>query len=365
MSDETVPSQQEFPCEQCGATLQFKPGADSLHCEYCGHDTPIEAEAEPIEEIDYRDMLGSLENEATMLEVHTAKCSSCGAESTYDPNVVADSCAFCGTPIVTAAQSTKTIQPRSLVPFKVERKEAETGFKEWIKKLWFAPNELKKKHRSNESIQGIYIPHWTYDTNTDTWYRGQRGTHYYVTVSYRDSEGKTKTRQERRTRWRSVSGRVRDDFNDVLVRASHSLPNKQADKLEPWALNTLVPYKADYLSGFKAETYQVNLEQGFDKAKVIMSPKIDNTIRRDIGGDEQRISSKTTNYHDITFKHILLPVWISSYRYKEKVYRFLVNAVTGEVQGERPWSYWKIAGVVLLVLAIAGGIYGYVQYQQQ
>jgi hypothetical protein len=363
MSDETEPSQQEFPCEQCGASLRFKPGADSLHCEYCGHDTPIEVETEPIEEIDYREMLGSLENEATMLEVHTAKCSSCGAESTYDPNVVADSCAFCGTPIVTAGQSNKTIQPRSLIPFNVKRQEAEKGFKEWIKKLWFAPGALKKKHRSNESVQGIYIPHWTYDTNTDTWYRGQRGTYYWVTQTY-TSNGKTQTRRVRKTRWRGVSGRVRDDFNDVLVRASHSLPKKQADKLEPWMLSALVPYKDDYLSGFKAETYQVNLEGGFELAKVIMSPAIDNTICRDIGGDEQRISSKTTNYHDITFKHILLPVWISSYRYKKKVYRFLVNAVTGEVQGERPWSFWKIAGVVVAVLAVIGGIIAFIQLYQ-
>ena len=357
-------TQQEYPCEQCGAVLAFKPGSDSLHCSYCGHDTPVEQEVEPIEELDYHAALDSLEHGADVLEVHTAKCSSCGAESTYDPDVVAGTCAFCGTAIVTAAQSNKTIKPKSLIPFRIKRKQAEDGFKEWITKLWFAPNELKRKHRSNESIQGIYIPHWTYDTNTDTWYRGQRGTYYYVTVSYRDSDGKMKTRQERRTRWRSVSGLVHDRFNDVLVRASRSLPEKEANNLEPWALNTLVPYKDDYLSGFKAETYQINLASGFEIAKNIMSPRIDVTICRDIGGDEQRITTKTTNYNDITFKHILLPVWISSYRYKEKVYRFLVNAVTGEVQGERPWSYWKIAGAILLGAAIVAGIYFGVEYFQ-
>ena len=356
MSEGNDSSQQEFPCEQCGAVLEFKPGADALHCQYCGHDTAIDIDTAPIEEFDYHSILASLEDETEMLEVHTAKCSSCGAESTYDANVIADSCAFCGSAIVTAAQSNKTIRPLSLIPFKVERREAAEAFKVWIKKLWFAPTELKRKHRSNESIQGIYIPHWTYDTRTDTWYQGQRGIYYYVTVSYKDNDGKSKTRQERRTRWHSVSGRVRDDFNDVLVRASHSLPDTQADNLEPWELKTLVPYNNDYLSGFKAETYQVNLEQGFDKAKIIMSPAIDNTIKRDIGGDEQRISSKTTNYHDIAFKHILLPVWISSYRYKEKVYRFLVNAVTGEVQGERPWSIWKISAAVLLGVIAVGGI---------
>lgn len=352
-------SQQEYPCEQCGATLAYAPGTEALHCEYCGHDTPIDREEVEIEELDYRAMLATLGDESNTVEVHTVKCTSCGAQSTYDPNIVADSCPFCGTPIVTSGQSQKIIQPKSLLPFYIEREEALIGFKLWITKLWFAPNELKRKRKGGTPLQGIYIPHWTYDTNTHTGYRGQRGTHYYTT---RTVNGKTKTTQH--TRWRSVSGQVSNRFNDVIVRASTSLPEKCADKLEPWKLHELVPYKDDYLSGFKAEAYQIDLDSGFEIAKNIMAGTIEQTIRRDIGGDVQRISSKTTNYNDITFKHILLPIWISSYKYKKKVYRFLVNAQTGEVQGERPWSYWKIAFAVLCGLAVAGGLFALYASQQ-
>lgn len=358
-------SQQEFPCEQCGATLAYTPGTKALHCEYCGHDTPIEVEDVAIEELDYHAMLMDLEGKTATLEVHTAKCTSCGAESTYDPNIVADECAFCGTSIVTSSQSKKIIQPKSLLPFTIKRSVAIKSFREWIQGLWFAPSELKRKSNTNERLQGMYIPHWTYDSNTVTHYTGRRGEHYYVTESYTDSEGNRKTRQVQKTRWYPASGVVQDRFNDVLVRASNSLPNKQADNLEPWKLHQLVPYKNEYLSGFKAETYQIGLEPGFNIAKTIMAPTIDNTICRDIGGDVQRISSKSTAYNDITFKHILLPVWISSYTYKEKVYRFLVNAQTGEVQGERPWSFWKIFFAVLAGLALIGVIYAGVMLYQQ
>jgi len=86
---------------------------------------------------------------------------------------------------------------------------------------------------------------------------------------------------------------------------------------------------------------------------------MDKTIRqlilKDIGGDEQRIHSTNTSYADITFKHLLLPIWISAYNFNNKVYRFLVNARTGEVQGERPWSWIKITLFVLMILAIVGG----------
>jgi hypothetical protein len=193
----------------------------------------------------------------------------------------------------------------------------------------------------------VYIPYWTYDTDTDSKYTGQRGEHYYVTESYSTTEnGKsvTKTRQVQKTRWHYVSGSVNKFFDDILTVASKSLPQKYVYKLEPWDLENLVPFDKKYLSGFIAEKYQVGLEEGFEIAKGI--------AEKEIGGDEQRISTLNTSYRDIKFKHLLLPVYVSAYKYKEKLYRFLVNARTGEVQGERPWSWLKIAGLVLLVVAI-------------
>jgi hypothetical protein len=156
----------------------------------------------------------------------------------------------------------------------------------------------------------------------------------------------------RKTRWHSVSGQVSNTFDDVLVLATRSLPPKQAHALEPWDLGALVPYRDEYLSGFAAESYQVDLVQGFEAAKGIMAGTIEWTIRRDIGGDHQRIHDVDTHYRDVTFKHILLPVWISAYRYHQRVFRFLVNARTGEVQGERPWSALKITLLVLLIAVV-------------
>ncbi|MCC6422367.1 MAG: hypothetical protein IT447_02725 [Phycisphaerales bacterium] len=83
----------------------------------------------------------------------------------------------------------------------------------------------------------------------------------------------------------------------------------------------------------------------------MMQPTIDGSIRGDIGGDEQQIDSKDSAYHDISYKHILLPVWISAYRYRDKTFRFLVNARTGEVQGERPISWVKVMMLVVFILA--------------
>jgi hypothetical protein len=101
----------------------------------------------------------------------------------------------------------------------------------------------------------------------------------------------------------------------------------------------------------------VDLKQGLVIAKERMQPTIDNSIRRDIGGDEQRINAKSSAYSGVTFKHILLPIWISSYRYGAKIFRFLVNGQTGEIQGERPYSAVKIMLLVLGILAAAAVVF--------
>ncbi len=212
-------------------------------------------------------------------------------------------------------------------------------------------------------MDGIYVPYWTFDAQTETDYRGQRGDDYYVTRT-RTVNGKTETYQERRTRWTSVSGRVRRFFNDVLVMASHSLPRAHTDALEPWDLGALAPYRPDYLSGFSAEAYGVELEDGLREARAKMDAVIDNDIRRDIGGDHQRITGKHTEMSEVTFKHVLLPVWMAAYKFQDRSFRFVVNGQTGKVQGERPWSKWKIAFAILLALIVAAAAaYAYDWYQ--
>jgi hypothetical protein len=260
------------------------------------------------------------------------------------------------------------IEPQSLLPFAVTRDDARGRFRQWLRSRWFAPNALKRMSNLDTGLQGVFLPHWTYDSHCFTRYVGQRGEYYWVTEYYTttDQDGKTvrKSRQVRKTRWYPAAGMVQNRFDDLLVPASTSLPAKHVAELEPWGLENLVAVDRSYQAGFKTECYAIGLEDGFELAKRQMVPPIEHTIRADIGGDTQRIHNYTTSYRDITFKHILLPVWISSYHYAKKLYRIVINARTGEVQGERPWSAWKITGAVLGGLVLAGLIAWLVQQSQ-
>jgi DNA-directed RNA polymerase subunit RPC12/RpoP len=358
----TTGTQQEkqYPCGQCGAKLNFLPGTDELKCPYCGFENKIAVATVKIEELDYLAYLDQAAQEKDTHEAQRVKCEKCGAETTMPPNATSGLCPFCGTNVVFSGKSSHLIKPEGLLPFKVNQKEAFQDFRNWIGKLWFAPGDLSKYAQSESKLVGIYIPFWTYDSDTTSSYTGERGTYYYTTETYTTEENGrtvTRTREVRHTSWTPVSGIVLDNFDDVLILASNSLPRNYTDRLQPWDLNHLVPYADDYLSGFRAESYQVSLPQGFEEAKQVMAQVIRDSVQRDIGGDEQQIHSVSTQYAAITFKHILLPVWLSAYRYHDKIYRILINARTGGVQGERPYSAFKItlaviAGIIVMVIIL-------------
>jgi len=354
--------QSKFPCEACGAALEFAPGTEVLKCAYCGHENPIPETDTFIEELDYHQALQALAQDQPVIENATLRCGNCTAEFTFDPQITAEDCPFCGTPVVVQETHKSTLfRPQSLLPFLLTERQAREQFSVWLSGLWFAPNKVKRYARRTNGLAGIYVPYWTYDCVTTSAYTGQRGEYYYVTQSYTAQEnGKSvrRTRRVRKTRWYSASGTVSRSFDDVLVLASTSLPQQQAEKLEPWDIDQLVPYSEEYLSGFRAEAYHVDLEQGFDTAKDIMKQQIRTDIRRDIGGDTQRIHSVNTRHDHITFKHVLLPVYIAAYKYRDKTFRFVVNARTGEVQGERPYSWVKIILLVLAIVILIGlGVY--------
>lgn len=356
---ESLPEQRRFPCAQCGARLNFAPGTDELVCPYCSHRNTIAAAEHLAQEQDFGDAMRRLEQDHTSAVHTTVKCDACGAQPEVDPKSTATTCPFCGSNIVSQARASTALTPDAVLPFAIDENRARNAFRKWIASLWFAPSELKNFVRQESRLNGVYIPSWTYDTNVTTYYKGRRGDYYYVPVTYTvtvNGRPQVRTRMERRVRWTPASGVVHNTFDDLLVIATKSLPEKRLAQLEPWDTKAAVVYADEFLSGFRAEAYTIDLKEGFETARVLMQPHIEATICTDIGGDEQQVLNTSSKFNTITFKHLLLPVWVSAYRYRGKAFRIIINARTAEVQGDRPYSAWKIAGAIILALAIAGAI---------
>jgi DNA-directed RNA polymerase subunit RPC12/RpoP len=194
--------------------MVFDPQNNCLVCPYCGRKEPIPASSGSVEERSYEDYLqaGAAQMGSLAANAVEVTCSQCGATVTFTPPEVAGECSFCGATIVAQPKAADPmVAPEAVLPFGVSQQQANSAIKQWLSSRWFAPNALKRLAHQ-ESISGVYIPFWTYDSQTESSYTGERGEHYYITETYteQDAQGNTvtRTRQVQRTRWYAASGGV-------------------------------------------------------------------------------------------------------------------------------------------------------------
>lgn len=353
-----------FPCEQCGADLKFGIGQQKLNCEFCGWTKELQLdESVAVAEQDFHAMLARLaevraKGRTDQVGTSEIRCDSCGATVVFTGTLTSTECACCGSPIQREHihDAADRVPVDGVLPFLVEQAQAQANLRQWVGSRWFAPNEFRQRG-VNGRFNGVYLPFWTFDTMTFNRYSGQRGEHYWVEVG----SDKNK-RRERRTRWWPVSGSFQRFFDDVMVCAANGVPRELLLALEPWPMARCLPFNQQVIAGFLAQTYAVPLDHGFREAKTRIESAIQADVRSRIGGDEQRVDSIHSRYDAISYKHLLLPVWLLAYRYHDKTYRVVVNASTGEVQGERPYSWVKIT---LLVLGIAAAVGTFVLFMNR
>lgn len=357
-----------FPCASCAGPMLFDTESQTLKCQYCGAEQSIDNAMEQPQEHPF-DHVG--EDELALhdwgAEQQAIHCESCGGETLVPTGQTATLCVFCGSPKVLPQDNILSIRPETLIPFQISRDEALTSFAAWKRKRWFLPTKFKQQKVSSQ-LNSIYIPYWTYDTDTYSLYSAEVGIYHYRTVTRtRVVNGKTQTytATERYTVWHSTQGDYDRSFDDILIPASGHYNTELLNKLGDFKLGELLPYKPEYLSGFVSERYSVTREQGWANAQHHADEQLNDEIRRKISGDEIRNLRIRTTFSAITYKHLLLPVWNASYTYKSKPYYYMVNGQTGTVSGHVPRSALKITLFTLMCLGVAGAIVIFIMNQQQ
>ena len=287
-------------------------------------------------------------------ETQTVKCRSCHAVSVFAAGRVGQNCEFCGSPELVDYEELKSpLRPQSLMPFQVDKAKVRRLIKGFYASKWLAPGALRKS-AAIENVRGVYIPYWTFDARVDCPWTADSGTYYYTTETYRDSDGTTKQRQVRHTRWRPASGRVREFFDDEPVPGTQGVDPKLLRQIEPFPNQELVAYDTAYLSGFIVEHYQVVLLDAARQARSSIESKLRRLCGSEVPGDTHRNLVINPTYRDQTFKHILVPVWLLSYNFKGTSYQVLANGFTGALAGRYPKSRWKIFFLVLFAALALG-----------
>jgi predicted RNA-binding Zn-ribbon protein involved in translation (DUF1610 family) len=368
MSTEASPEQaQKFPCPSCGSQMSFDAAQGILACAHCGNTMAVPTTATAIREYDLEAAL----KQATAAPRETGyggdkrsiKCKSCGAVNTVDASVVSTECPFCGSnQVVPQEQVAQVVKPESLLPFQVDQAKAVALFRKWLGSGFFRPTPVRRIARDAQArIHGMYLPFWTFDAFTSSWWEAEAGHYYYTTETYWDTDDKgqkvQRTRQVQHVRWEPASGHLQLALDDVLVPATRNVDQSMIESIYPFDTKALVLYKPEFLAGWGAEAYTVDLPEAWKTGQGIMQETVNNACARQIPGDTYRNLRVDTAFSNMTYKHVLFPVWIASYRFNDKVYHFLVNGQTGEVRGQAPISWIRVILVIVVVLIILALIF--------
>lgn len=334
-------------CPQCGGTMDFDPALGKLHCPFCDYVEDI-PEAEKVEskasELDFAsaEFTGNCDWGAAQ---KTVTCKSCGAITVYDALEVANECPYCGSNQVMEASDVKTLAPGGVVAFKITAKQASERFVKWLKGKWFTPSEAKKSCEAG-AFKGIYLPYWTFDTQTHSRYTGEYG--YY---KKRTRDGK----EETYTEWHTTSGQFDHFIDDELVCGTNAHDSSILNSIEPFDTEDNKAYRPEYIAGFAAERYSIGLKDAWETAKESIKDKlislIGNKIVNEHNANTYRNIKIDADFNSITYKYLMLPIWISSFTYKDKVYQFMVNGQSGKVGGRAPISALRVAIAVIIVIA--------------
>ena len=331
-------------CESCGSNMSFDPNTQKLRCVHCGSLKEIKSDL-----VRERDILTafSQDNRWDEKDVSVFRCENCGAKVVLQINETAKMCPFCGTSHVAKLNELAGIKPNGLLSFAFDEQKALQLSKDWAKKRFFAPRKFKK-NLNLQNVNGIYSPCFTFDSNTFSQYHGRIGkTHTRVVGS-----GKNR-RTQTYIVWRNISGTHSTSFDDVLISAGSRLGQDKLDKISPFDTNYGKEYEQSYLLGYVAYHYDRDIEECWDIAKKRIDDNVKKQILSNYVYDHVDYLNVSTVHENVTYKYVMLPIYVGNFNHKKKLYNFFVNGSSGKVWGKYPKSIFKIALTVFGALAIA------------
>jgi Zn finger protein HypA/HybF involved in hydrogenase expression len=349
-----VAAHAKHPCPACGAQAEWNASKQKLICPFCGTESPYEIDRATgkVAEIDLVTTLRDLpeEDRGWQTERRSVQCQSCKAVMVYDPQRVGQNCEFCGSPALVNYDELKApIKPHGVLPFRVDKNKVRDDIRRWWRSKWLAPGKLARSALV-DTVHSVYIPYWTFDARVRCPWDAEAGHYYYVNVEARDNQGRPVVRQERRVRWEPASGVLDHTFDDEPVPGTHGLHLDLLRKVEPFPTAECVAYDSAFLAGHVVEHYKVVLLEAAKQSQAQMHHRLMELCAAQVPGDTHRNLQIHPQYSGQTFKHLLVPIWLLTYNFGRKAYQVLANGYTGKIAGEYPYSWWKVALLIVLAL---------------
>ena len=329
-------------CDGCGSNMVFDPLSQTLKCEYCGNKHEFQKDAN-VKELEIEQAF--LADQSWNSETRAYRCENCGASFVMGSDDVAVACPYCSTSHIVQTEDLTGIKPGAVYPFLIDKSKAVEASKKWARGRIFAPASYKKNLKE-ENVHGVYMPCFTFDSQTYSVYDGRIGKRKTRTVR---RDGKTYT--ETYIDWRRVSGTYEMFFDDILISAG-DIEQSSLNKIGDCARETLCVYEKKFLAGFTASHYTRDIKECWNHAKKEMDQRLRTAILNMYFCDVVDYLNVSTKHRDVTYKYVLLPFYRLNYTFKKKIYPVLVNGNSSRVTGKAPVSPFRVAIAVLLGISL-------------
>lgn len=349
----------QYKCPCCDGEIVFDSASQKMQCPYCDTSFDIEtlraydAETGRASEdhMEWERPDPSEWKDAEQGDVVSYTCASCGGEIIGDKSTAATRCPYCGNPVVMQQQFAGGLRPDWVIPFKLDREQAKAALRRHLTGKRLLPKLFRDQNRIEE-IQGIYVPFWLFDCETE------------AKIQYRAT--RTRLWSDRNFNYVETSHYllVREGgvgFTCVPVDGSRKMPDVFMEAIEPYDYKEAVDFRTAYLSGFFAERYDVGSDESVGRVNARIRNSTEALFRDTTGG----YATCTPQHTSISFSggkihYALLPVWILNTNYGGKTYTFAMNGQTGKFIGDLPLdkgAFWRwflgiTAGVALAAMAL-------------
>ena len=328
-------------CSSCGGTLRYDIASYGLVCDFCGTVKRLHRpeEGAAIGEFDFATALrGSSANWGVSRRLVT--CKSCGARMLYDSDQMSGMCPYCGSAVVLTAEDADCgVAPTAIIPFTLTKEQITEKFYRWNKFAFWSPEKFRRGKFLSDLVP-LYVPYWTFEADAVTAYSGRFGH----TTGSGDNE---------RTTWYQKTGIAEKHISEFNVCGSRKFFNdKMLNSTVSFKSSECLPYTPETLSGMAAEIYTIGIDEAWNYAKTVgLKKEIMESARENEHADCYANLYYSTEFYNVKFKYVLVPVYLAGCKYGGKIYNVVASGTNGRGKCDRPISIAKFIITPLLFLA--------------